>query len=178
MGNNSALYLNNASNSLLAVAQTLNQFSNFVITGDTVLRSGAGLPIPRSRDPTLWEGPVYLFVWGAPSRPAAGSRSRARIAAPTPGRKVAFGRGIMVGTMSDCEVASSFGSPRRTSPGPARRSDSELQPRSKSRAAGSDSENRPIRRVGTVGVRGRSVARRLDGRRVAGSPPAVRVRVR
>ena len=32
------MYLNNTSNSLLAVAQTLNQFSLSVITGDTVLR--------------------------------------------------------------------------------------------------------------------------------------------
>ena len=41
LGSNSALYLNNASNSLLAVSQTVNQFSNSAITGDTVLRANS-----------------------------------------------------------------------------------------------------------------------------------------
>ena len=41
LGSNSGLYLNNASNSLLAVSQAVNQFSNSAITGDTVLRANS-----------------------------------------------------------------------------------------------------------------------------------------
>ena len=43
LGNSSALFLNNTnntSNSLLAIAQTVNQYSNSSTTGDTILKSG------------------------------------------------------------------------------------------------------------------------------------------
>ena len=41
LGSDSALHLNNASNSFLALSQRVNQFSNSAITGDTVLRTNS-----------------------------------------------------------------------------------------------------------------------------------------